>query len=152
MKKLFIEKYSIWFLLAPFYFVPLSFSSSSEQWITSRNIYELEQMIQEQKIKKELQLLCQLQLNKKVVPWACYEWIRKKPKEKNKFFLSYLNEKCAEFSIFLKTTEIIKKILQQKNLSAFCRQIIAKQKNVIEYQLRDHSPANILKWYFTEEF
>ena len=152
MKKLFLKKQILWYLPPLFCFSPLVFSFSSKQWITSRNIDELEQIVQEQKKTKELKLFCQLQLNKKRVPWACYEWIKKKPKTEKKIFLSYFNEKCSESSVYLKNPEKIRKILQQKNLSAFCRTRVRKQKKVIEYQLRDQLPSNIFKWYFTEEF
>lgn len=152
MNNRFIKKYTFWFLSAVFYLLPSSFSYSNEQWITSRNIYELEKIVQIQKRKKKLKILCQLQLNKKIIPWACYEWLKKKPREKKKFFLSYLNEKCAEFSIYLKTSQEIKRILQQKNLSRFCRKTINKRKSIIEYRLRDRPPSDILNWYFTEDF
>ena len=121
--------------------------------MTTRNLNEFKQLIQDQEVKKELKILCLLQLQKKIVPYSCYEWLEQISYHKEKMLLlQYLNEKCREFSVYLKNLKKIKKILQQKSLSSDCRKTISQQKNRIEYQLRDHAPSDIFTWYFTEDF
>ena len=127
-------------------------SFSNEAWITSRNKEELEQIINSQKKQEELKVFCELQIRKKKVPWACYEWIQKRPSSEKEFFLSYFNEKCGEFSRGLKNFRQIKKILQQKNLSDFCRKKVRRQKNRLKYKMRDRPFSEIRRWHLTEGF
>lgn len=119
--------------------------------MASRNPKELTQLIQIQEKEKELKILCVLQLQKKSVPYSCYEWMTHKFSIKKNLFLQYLNEKCLEFLSHLKTPTEIKKILQSKSLSTFCRKTIHQQKEIIEYKLRDSSVPDIFTWYFKEE-
>ena len=119
--------------------------------MASRNPKELTQLIQSQETKKELKILCLLQLQKKSVPYGCYEWLTHNPSKKKTLPIQYLNEKCLEFSIYLKSPMDIKKILQNQNLSPFCRKIINQQKKLIKYKLRDSSVDDIFTWYFKEE-
>lgn len=134
-------------LLYPF------FSFPNEQWMSARSIQELEQMIEKQENKEKLKALCLLQLQKETVPYACYEWISfsENPRnQKNIFLISYLNEKCEEFSLKLTDPEQIKQILQKPHLSKFCRKQISQVKKLIEYQLRDQAPKNILNWHLQD--
>ena len=119
--------------------------------MASRDSKELTRLIQSQETKRELKTLCFLQLQKKYVPYSCYEWLILASPEKTSLPLQYLNEKCLESSGFLKKPEEIKRILQNQNLSPFCRKIINQQKTSIEYKLRDSSVSDIFTWYFKEE-
>jgi hypothetical protein len=119
--------------------------------MASRNPKELTQLIQSKETRKELKTLCFLQLQKKSVPYSCYEWLTQSQLEKKNLPLQYLNEKCLEFSGFLNKPNEIKKILQSQSLSPFCRKIINQQKKRIEYKLRDSSISDIFTWYFKEE-
>ncbi len=117
-----------------------------------RDLKEFELIIKKQERQKELKILCFLQLEKKIVPYFCYEWLKYKKPEQGAAFLSYLNEKCQEFSTSLKKPHKIKEILQKNHhLNSFCYKTLYKQKKRIEYQLRDQAPSRIFQWYFTEE-
>ncbi len=143
--KTFFQKL-FYILLLPY---PL-LSFPNEQWMSARSTQELEKMIEKQETKEKLKTLCLLQLQKETVPYACYEWknFSKNPHiQKNTLLTSYLNEKCEEFSGRLKKPEQIKQILQKQHLSEFCRKQIKRAKKLIEYQLRDQAPENILKWH-----
>lgn len=116
------------------------------------DLKEFEGIIKKQERQKELKTLCVLQLEKKIIPHFCYEWLKYKKPERRASFLPYLNEKCQEFSTSLKNSQKIKEILQKKHhLNSFCYKAVHKQKKRIEYQLRDQKPSHILRWYFTEE-
>ena len=120
--------------------------------MAARNPTELKQLIRVQKIKTELKTLCLLQLQKKAVPYTCYEWLTHLSSKEKTLPMQYLDERCQEFSIYLKTPVKIKKILQNRNLSPFCRKKVRQQKRLVEYQLRDSPTSNLFMWYLTEDF
>ena len=138
------------FLFSGFFY--LSFSQANEQWMAARNLKEFKQIIQKQERGKELKTLCFLQLQKKQVPYSCYEWLAPGALKETALPLQYLNENCERSSVHLKSLLKIKKILQQKSLSSFCRKKIKWQKKRIEYQLRDYPLSDIFTWYFKEDF
>lgn len=105
----------------------------------AQNLRELHQIIKNQKEYEKLKMFCQLQLKKKIIPVACYEWIKINPLQQKKQSLAFLDEKCKEFSAHLRNPLKMIEILYSKHLSPFCRKIISQQKKMIEYQLRDHS-------------
>ena len=104
----------------------------------AQNLRELHQIIRNQKKYKKLKVLCRRQLRKKIIPVACYGWIKIKPLYQQKPSLAFLDEKCQEFSTSLRNPKKITEILHSKHLSPFCRRTISQQKKMIEYQLRDH--------------
>lgn len=116
----------------------------------ANNLSELHQLIKNQKKSENLKLLCFFQLKKKKIPVACYERMKETFLDEQKQFLAYLNEKCKEFSVFLKNPQKITQILNSKYLSPFCRKTVRQQKKMIEYQLRDH--IHIFKRYLEEGF
>ena len=129
----------------------LFFSSSAhEEWMKAQNLRELHQIIRNQKEYEKLKILCQLQLKKKIIPVSCYEWIKIKPLLQQNQSLAFLDEKCKEFSAYLRNPKKIIEILYSKHLSPFCRKTISQQKKMIEYQLRDHIP--IFNRYLEEGF
>lgn len=125
-------------------------SSAQEEWMKAQNLKELQKIIKNQKERTELKVLCRLQLQKKIIPVACYEWIKVKPFPSQKPARAFLDEKCKEFSSSLRNPEKIIEILYSKHLSLFCRKTISQQKKMIEYQLRDHT--FIFKKYLEEGF
>ena len=104
----------------------------------AQNLRELHEIIRNQKEYKKLKILCLLQLRKKILPVACYGWIKIKPFHQQKPSLAFLDEKCKEFSTSLRSPKKITEILHSKHLSPFCRRAISQQKKIMEYQLRDH--------------
>lgn len=133
------------------FFITHTFASN--KWLSLNSLAELKQLKQKNHIIKKLKFLCLLQLKKKGVPYSCYPWIKQISfLKKNTELIYYLNEKCLEFSVFMTDLKNIKKILKQKHLSLICRKSLYKQKNLIEYKLRDDTPKNIFKWYLKEDF
>ena len=133
-------------------FTQTAFPFANEQWMNTRHLTDLKSLIKKQEIKQELKTLCFLQLNKQIIPYSCYEWIKYKKPKRKRLCLQYLNEKCQEFSIHLKNPEKIQEILKKQILSPACYKRVREQKRRIEYQLRDHSLSDIFKWYFIEDF
>jgi len=146
------------FYLFYIFFLFFCFSSSSgfidsgfiEDYMKAKSQFELKALIKDQESKKELKTLCLRQLQKNTVPYFCYKWLDKKLLE-DKNLLSYLNERCYEFSSHIKDLKKIKQILKNDSLSPFCRKKIEQQKSLLEYQLRD-LPAPQLFKHFIEDF
>ena len=137
------------FLLS-FFFVQTVFTFANEQWMEVHNLKEFNLLIKRQETQKELKILCFLQLENKTIPYSCYEWL--KYKKRKTLPLQYLNEKCQEFSVYLKKPKKIKELLKKGTLSPFCHKKVREQKKRIEYQLRDQSISKIFTWYFIEDF
>lgn len=131
----------------------ITYGFTNEKLITLNNLTELKQLINKNKTKKKLKILCLLQLQKKIIPYSCYKLIKQISSfKKTKPLVKYLDEKCIEFSVSIKKLTELKKIIEKKTLSPTCRKAIYQQKSRIEYQLRDGVPEDILKWYFKEDF
>ena len=167
------KSFFIWFLfLWSVVFVPVVVGGP-EQWMRASSQKALKKQIQKEERAEKLKMLCFLQLKKKQSPYFCYEWLNsvsakggkglanKAPKaimvlfedkvspsfRSHKAFLMYLNERCQNFASNLKDLKKIVSILQMKSVSAFCRKQIEKQKQILEYQLRDKSPKKLLNWH-----
>ena len=114
----------------------------------------LKKEIKQTEQAEQAKALCLLQLKKQKVPYGCYTYMHFLPgcdscddlTHRKKAFLDYLNEQCHTLAPQVQDLSKINKILQSKEISAFCRQKIEQQKKIREYQLRDADPSYILKW------
>lgn len=112
-----------------------------------KNLPELHKMVKNLKTEKQLKTNCLLQLKNKKVPIFCYQWLKNKKSNKIQFVISYLDEKCIESLKFLKNLKIITQMMAEKSLTSICKNQLKKKKQILEYQLRDHHPEKVLKWY-----
>ncbi len=113
----------------------------------TKNLPELHKMVKNLKTEKQLKTNCLLQLKNKKVPFFCYQWLNNQKSNKRQFVISYLDEKCIESLKYLKNLKIITKMIAEKSLTVTCKNQLKKKRQVLEYQLRDKHPEEVLKWY-----
>ncbi len=124
-----------------------------ERWMRATSQKALKKEIKQTELAEQAKALCLLQLKKQKVPYGCYTYLHFLPEDshhgspsRKKAFLDYLNEQCHTLAPQVQDLSRINKILQIKEISAFCRQKIEQQKKIREYQLRDADPSHILNW------
>ena len=123
-----------------------------ENLLATQNLQEFEHYVRQNQKQELLKTTCFLQLQKRKIPTACYEWFSQTSLFPQKELLNYLDEKCLEFAVSLKHLKELTPIIMNPHISPTCRNKIQKIKNILIYQLRDSSPEIILHWHLKKKF
>ncbi len=127
-----------WFLV----FAPTA-EGGGLKWLKAESHTALKTMIKKQERREELKALCLQQLNKKQIPYYCYEWLLHTRTKNKEQLIRYLDENCLKFPLL--NPESAQEILKGQGLSRICRKKILQEKKEREYRLRDGPPSRLLK-------
>ena len=132
----------------------VSASLGVERLLATSSPQELRHHLQNSNQVRVLKIRCLLDLKKSRPPVACYQWLHSLSSVSLKTrseLIHYLDEKCQQSVLFLKSPHKAALWLKTKGLSPFCLHKIQEALRVLIYQLRDQKPRHILQWHLPGE-